>query len=130
MSSPYTSSHILLVDPCFFIPSVNTTRSSLQSPSNASVPFVGVTAHAITSSPVSYIPHTLSEASISTPIPSGRVPMKVPRQDGEDTWSLLLERSGAAADDARIDLNDDPMDSTPARWCLAESLGQWDTRWG
>jgi ribonuclease P/MRP protein subunit RPP40 len=77
--------------------------------------FVGITSHALTTSPVSYIPYTTAlDGTLQTP---GRIPAKLPRRDSEDTWSLILERA--------------PVEGPVSiRWCLGESLGQWDARWG
>jgi len=74
--------------------------------------FVGVTCHALPTSPVSYIPYTMSENG--SLLVSGDVPARFPRGDSEDTWSLILE-SGAEDD---------------IQWIMVESLGQWDARWG
>jgi len=75
--------------------------------------FVGVTCQALPTSPVSYIPYTMSEnGSLRV---SREVPARFPRGDSEDTWSLILE-SGAGEEDIQ--------------WILVESLGQWDSRWG
>ncbi|KAJ7281382.1 ribonuclease P 40kDa subunit-domain-containing protein [Mycena rebaudengoi] len=63
--------------------------------------FVSITSHAFPTSPVSYIP-------IRDP-PSLSSPARASRIDGEDTWSLLVASK---------------------RWCLAESIGPLDTRWG
>jgi len=75
--------------------------------------FVGITCHALPTSPVSYIPYTMTEnGSLRL---SGDVPARFPRADGEDTWSLILE-------------NDTREEGI--RWVMVESLGQWDARWG
>ena len=50
---------------------------------------------------------------------SGRVPAHLPRVGSEDTWSLILERASI-----------DKPEGSGIRWCLGESLGQWDARWG
>ena len=44
--------------------------------------------------------------------------MKLPKQNGEDTWSLLLEFTTNSASVKDVE------------WCLMESLGQYDNRWG
>jgi len=75
--------------------------------------FVGVTCNALPTSPVSYIPYTMSEnGSLRL---SGDLPLRFPRGDSEDTWSLILE-SGAGEE--------------CIQWIMVESLGQWDARWG
>ncbi|KAF8874453.1 ribonuclease P 40kDa subunit-domain-containing protein [Gymnopilus junonius] len=93
---------------------INSVFPSLLAP-KATIPFISITCHALTSSPVSYIPyvHTPS-GDLQTP---ESVPAKLPRLDGEDTWSLILERGKYQAGGS-------------ARWCLTESLGPCDTRWG
>ncbi|KAF8809507.1 hypothetical protein BYT27DRAFT_7222422 [Phlegmacium glaucopus] len=74
---------------------------------------ITVTCHALPTSPVSYIPYTMTEnGSLQL---SDDVPARFPRADGEDTWSLILE---SETGDAAI------------RWVMVESLGQWDARWG
>ncbi|CAK5281810.1 unnamed protein product, partial [Mycena citricolor] len=59
--------------------------------------FVCVTANMFTRTPVSYLS------------PDKPSPMRVPDQDGEDTWVLIFAGT---------------------KWCLAESIGRQDTRWG
>ncbi|KAI5831596.1 hypothetical protein K523DRAFT_300063 [Schizophyllum commune Tattone D] len=44
--------------------------------------------------------------------------LRVPRSDGEDTWSLILSRSGEAIKEHECE------------WVLVECLGQGDARWG
>ncbi|KAF8216651.1 ribonuclease P 40kDa subunit-domain-containing protein [Mycena galopus ATCC 62051] len=66
--------------------------------------FVSITSHAFPTAPVSYIPQ--GKDGLKTPA-------RVPSADGEDTWSLLIAREGDAK-----------------RWCLAESIGPLDKRWG
>ena len=74
---------------------------------------IGVTGHALPTSPVSYIPYTMKEnGSLQV---SGDVPARFPRADSEDTWSVILE-SGAGDEGIQ--------------WIMVESLGQWDARWG
>ena len=76
--------------------------------------FVGVTCHALPTSPVSYIPYKIGENG--SLMVSGDVPARFPREDSEDTWSLILE-SGAGEEGI-------------VHWIMVESLGQWDARWG
>ncbi|KAF7370495.1 hypothetical protein MSAN_00681300 [Mycena sanguinolenta] len=72
--------------------------------SAASPQFVSVTSQAFPTAPVSYIP----------PGADGlKTPARVPSADGEDTWSLLVAKEGDTK-----------------RWCLAESIGPLDKRWG
>ncbi|KAF8967763.1 ribonuclease P 40kDa subunit-domain-containing protein [Flammula alnicola] len=105
-----------LLSPSFVKDVMETVITTLQSPASAPS-FVGITCHALTTAPVSYIPYTATETgALQSP---GTVPLKLPRADGEDTWSLILERPSPANGVVG-----------PVRWCLAESLGQWDSRWG
>ncbi|KIM44470.1 hypothetical protein M413DRAFT_67558 [Hebeloma cylindrosporum] len=89
---------------------------SSQFESSISFPFVGITSHALTTSPISYIPYTTTTTLSGTFQIPGRVPAHLPRVGGEDSWSLILER--------------DESQGPGMRWCLGESLGQWDARWG
>jgi len=86
-------------------------------------PFVAVIGHAITSAPISYIPHTKAEQTLTE-----RAPFKLPRSDGEDTWCILLEHSKSVGNDS----TGHPPIGADGRinWCLIESLGRWDNRWG
>lgn len=61
------------------------------------------------------------------PQTSTRVPYKLPRLDGEDTWSLLLEHPKSATNSTEPSAMD--VDDL-VNWCLMESIGQWDKRWG
>ncbi|KAF9485445.1 hypothetical protein BDN70DRAFT_910091 [Pholiota conissans] len=110
-----------LLSPNFVQDVMNTVVQNLQVPipdDPSKIPhFVSVSAHALTSAPVSYIPYTQkvsadSSGGLHPPIP-GKVPLKVPSAAGEDTWCVILERQGDGV-----------------RWCLAESLGPEDARWG
>ncbi|PPQ68410.1 hypothetical protein CVT26_006082 [Gymnopilus dilepis] len=92
---------------------------------NSSLPFVSITCHALTSSPVSYLPYSYTITPTGGLQPPKSVPPKLPRADGEDTWSLILERGSGADTGAGH-----AADAGPVKWCLAESIGQWDTRWG
>ncbi|KAJ7187913.1 ribonuclease P 40kDa subunit-domain-containing protein [Mycena filopes] len=82
-----------------FVQSVIDTIISTQT---SRPPFVALTAHAFSASPVSFIPQDKNNASLKTPA-------RVPRADGDDTWSLIVAGE---------------------RWCLAESVGGLDARWG
>ncbi|KAF8202501.1 ribonuclease P 40kDa subunit-domain-containing protein [Pholiota molesta] len=108
-----------LLAPGFVKDVLDTLIKSLQAPAEpqslSTLPdFVSVTAHALTSAPVSYIPYTQSVpgGALQSPPPE-KVPAKVPTAMGEDTWSLVLGRQ-----------------SDGLKWCLAESVGQGDARWG
>ncbi|KAJ7446798.1 ribonuclease P 40kDa subunit-domain-containing protein [Mycena latifolia] len=73
----------------------------------ADVPqFVALTAHAFPAAPVSYVPPGKS---------SLKSPARVPRADGEDAWCVIVARGGGDSE---------------ARWCVAESIGPLDARWG
>ncbi|KDR80766.1 hypothetical protein GALMADRAFT_264719 [Galerina marginata CBS 339.88] len=102
-----------------FVKQVTETAISALQPPNSAIPFVSITCHALTSSPVSYIAYTATaDGALQAP---ASVPARLPRPDGEDTWSLILERSSQDEGESEIE---------PIRWCLTESLGQWDARWG
>ncbi|RDB23461.1 Ribonuclease P protein subunit p40 [Hypsizygus marmoreus] len=79
--------------------------------STSQTPFIAITSHAFSSSPVSYIPSSSSNSNSGT---DG--PLRLPRADGEDTWCLLA--SPGSAESQTLD------------WSIVESLGQYDTRWG
>ncbi|GLB41658.1 putative ribonuclease P 40kDa (Rpp40) subunit [Lyophyllum shimeji] len=76
-------------------------------------PFVAITAHACSASPVSYIPPSLSSAGAAR---SGDGPTRFARAEGEDTWCLFAMPGSA--------------DSEALDWAMVESVGQYDTRWG
>ncbi|KAJ7105471.1 ribonuclease P 40kDa subunit-domain-containing protein [Mycena crocata] len=81
--------------------------------------FVGITAHGFPHAPVGYIP--LGKDGVYVPPGKNGVlqsPARVPRTEGEDAWSVIVarEREGAG--------------SETTRWCLAESIGTLDARWG
>ncbi|KAI0372624.1 hypothetical protein BV20DRAFT_963655 [Pilatotrama ljubarskyi] len=88
-----------------FIPSAFTRMvlDSISSPNLPSPSFVAVTGQSVGTSPVTYLPGE----------PSKPPPLRAPRADAEDTWSLVYAR-----------------DTGEAWWVLAESVGQWDKRWG
>lgn len=69
--------------------------------------FAAVTIHGVTTAPVTYI-------SPSSPL---QTPIRLPRPESEDTWSLLV-----SSHDARK--------RNTCNWVLAESIGKWDSRWG
>ncbi|PPQ78681.1 hypothetical protein CVT25_010702 [Psilocybe cyanescens] len=120
-----------LLSPTFIDRVIHTISSNLLRgiTSTSTTPFVGITCHALCSSPISYIPYTTSATGALQKPPS--VPLKLPRKDGEDTWSLIIERSVSNAVDIKMDGdNNSDGDSARLEWCLAESLGQWDARWG
>jgi len=108
--------YVTLIPP--FVPSLLMTQhlpsSSMKTMHTVPHPsFVGVTCHALPTSPVSYIPYTMREdGSLRV---SGNVPTRFPRADSEDTWSLILESEAKEED---------------IQWIMVESLGQWDARWG
>lgn len=80
---------------------------------------MSVSAHALSGAPVSYLPYTTIAAAGDIPAAlqaPTKVPAKVPREDGEDTWCAIFERGADAGG--------------VSRWCLGESLGQLDARWG
>ncbi|KAH9832613.1 ribonuclease P 40kDa subunit-domain-containing protein [Rhodofomes roseus] len=86
------------------------TRSIVGSMLKACLPrpaFAAVTIHGMPTAPVTYIP----------PSSSLRTPMRLPRPESEDTWSLLVSSHGDAQ-------------RGTSNWVLAESIGKWDSRWG
>ncbi|KAJ6498339.1 hypothetical protein DFH09DRAFT_1376151 [Mycena vulgaris] len=70
--------------------------------STGSPHFAAITAHALPAAPVGYLPPGNG---------NGKGPARVPRADGEDAWCVLV-------------------DGARARWCLTESIGGLDARWG
>lgn len=82
--------------------------------------FVAMTVHGITNSPVVYLPSQSSgikakksESLVSTHDPATA---HLPREDGEDTWCLIVMP---------------PKEKRGGVMCiLVESVGQWDARWG
>ncbi|EIW58568.1 uncharacterized protein TRAVEDRAFT_168163 [Trametes versicolor FP-101664 SS1] len=88
-----------------FIPSsfIQQVLENISSPNLPPPNFVAVTGQCIGTSPVSYLPSEPSKAP----------PLRAPRPDAEDTWSLLYVKEDAGS-----------------AWVLAESVGQWDKRWG
>lgn len=77
----------------------------------APTPFIAITSHALSASPVSYIPPSVWTGTTSL----AEYPVRLPREDGEDTWCLLAVP--------------EVVDSQPFRsWSLVESLGQYDAR--
>ncbi|OSD04826.1 hypothetical protein PYCCODRAFT_1407031 [Trametes coccinea BRFM310] len=77
--------------------------NTITSPDIVPPSFISVTAQSIGMSPVSYLPADINK------IP----PTRLPRADAVDTWSLVYVGEG-----------------TGSWWILADSVGQWDQRWG
>ncbi|KAF9006163.1 ribonuclease P 40kDa subunit-domain-containing protein [Cyathus striatus] len=74
--------------------------------------FVSIASHALTESPVCYIPlAALPGNGIENILDS--TPTRLPRADGEDTYSLIVAPTAEGV-----------------RCTFVESLGRWDTRWG
>ncbi|KAJ7117832.1 ribonuclease P 40kDa subunit-domain-containing protein [Mycena epipterygia] len=70
--------------------------------------FVSITSHGFPTAPVGYIPLGKDGK------PAGlKSPARAPREDAEDVWCVIVAREGDAT-----------------RWCLAESIGSLDARWG
>ncbi|EJF57206.1 hypothetical protein DICSQDRAFT_149928 [Dichomitus squalens LYAD-421 SS1] len=82
---------------------------TILSPNVASPSFVSVTAHAVPTSPVTYIPDDPLKAHPS---------LRAPHVDAEDTISVVYMREEGAAGQAGCS------------WLLAESIGRWDKRRG
>ncbi|KAI0683718.1 hypothetical protein BC835DRAFT_1295246, partial [Cytidiella melzeri] len=74
------------------------------SAADSSIPFISVTGHAILQSPVTYSRTTAKQ-------------QRVPSNESEDTWSLVLQRNDA-----------DGLQTT--HWVMGESIGKWDSRLG
>ncbi|KAH0583011.1 hypothetical protein H2248_010900 [Termitomyces sp. 'cryptogamus'] len=84
------------------------TMKTLPAPDSGMIkPFVAITAHSCSTSPVTYIPPSPSTSD---------GPTRLARVDGEDTWCLFA--TSGAGEAQGID------------FALVESLGQYDTRWG
>ncbi|TFK83875.1 hypothetical protein K466DRAFT_589374 [Polyporus arcularius HHB13444] len=90
-----------------FLPSsfVQSILDVILSPNTSPPDFVSVTANSVPTSPVTYIPKDLGKAP----------PLRAPRPDSEDTWSVLYARAS---------------EPTSSWWIAAESVGRWDRRWG
>ncbi|KAI0629344.1 ribonuclease P 40kDa subunit-domain-containing protein, partial [Trametes polyzona] len=88
-----------------FVPSIFVEQifETLSSPNVVCPSFVALTGQCILSSPVTYLPTDPTKAP----------PLRAPRADSEDTWSLVYSQDDAGS-----------------RWIMAESTGQWDKRWG
>lgn len=67
--------------------------------------FVSICANSVVRSPVTYLSSLSPHKSF----------LRMPREDSEDAWTLLLQRSS---------------NSDGGRWLLAETVGKFDTRWG
>jgi len=82
-------------------------------------PFVAITVHGFTNSPVSYLPHRVKEAGdlFST----SHLPLKSPKEGGEDTWVLLITHAESknSTESAQTD--------GELKWCLMDSLGWPDS---
>ncbi|KAI0923402.1 hypothetical protein AcV5_008964 [Taiwanofungus camphoratus] len=94
-----------LLSPAF----VQIVMEAVFSPSLNQMTFLSLVGHSIPNTPVTYI-------SPSAPFHS---PLRAPRSESEDTWCLIVAKG--------------PNDSetrTGSKWVLAETVGQWDTRWG
>lgn len=85
-------------------------RSSIGKEVNTASP-ISVTAHAFLTSPVSCIPESRKDA-----------PLRVPRNDAEDTWCLFLVPQPSGPTDTE--------EKNTGNWAIAESIGKWDMRWG
>ncbi|KAJ7504262.1 ribonuclease P 40kDa subunit-domain-containing protein [Mycena galericulata] len=75
--------------------------------STGSPQFVSITSHGFPTAPVSYIPPGKDGN------PTVKTPARVPSADGEDSWCVLVARENGKT-----------------RWCMAESIGPLDARWG
>lgn len=94
--------------------SLYTHRVSLGNSTDRST-FVSITALG-TLSPVSYIP-------------SGKnATLRVPHEEAEDTWTLMLTPGNDEFDGQETTKN--VTDDKNYQWALIESIGKWDARWG
>ncbi|KAK7677581.1 hypothetical protein QCA50_019392 [Cerrena zonata] len=71
-------------------------------------PYAALVGQSVATSPVTYI----------SPPPLSQSQPRAPREDSEDTWALLFSHTNNS------------NNSSDVRWVLAESIGQWDARWG
>jgi len=83
--------------------------------------FVSITTHAWPTAPVAYIPSAKRE-------PPREPPLRIPREDAEDSWCLLLASEQVQDSRTRGERLENATEEV--RWALAESIGQWDSRWG
>ncbi|KAG6811887.1 hypothetical protein H0H92_005413 [Tricholoma furcatifolium] len=102
-----------LIGPGFLQSVVDTALTSLKTRSDdvslqGPKLFIAVTAHACSTSPVTYI------SSSASTVMDG--PARLARADGEDAWSLIVTPS--------------PTELQTIDWALVETLGQYDARWG
>ncbi|KIL69217.1 hypothetical protein M378DRAFT_70203 [Amanita muscaria Koide BX008] len=116
-SNPGNLTHIQwqgFLSPTFLQLIIDTVISSLNSTEMQDVvPFVSIVCHSVTSTALSYI----SPKNTSV-VPSSAEALRLPREDGEDSWCLYATR-------LRPDKGDNEVD-----WLLAESVDKCDTRWG
>ncbi|TFK39770.1 ribonuclease P 40kDa subunit-domain-containing protein [Crucibulum laeve] len=99
-----------LLSPDFVQAILDTILASMATPATTETNhFVSVTSQAFSEAPLSYIP----PAAFLPGSKGLEAPVRLPRADGEDTWSIMVVPS-----------------SECIRWSLVESLGQFDTRWG
>ncbi|KIM90388.1 hypothetical protein PILCRDRAFT_60188 [Piloderma croceum F 1598] len=102
-----------LLSPAFVQLIVNSAISPLSKTADPSSSFVSITAHAFSTSPVTYIPPG------AEPGGTGReAPLRVPRNAAEHCWSLILVMMGQ------------DNETGQRSWVMAETVGKWDMRWG
>ncbi|OCH91514.1 hypothetical protein OBBRIDRAFT_753113 [Obba rivulosa] len=92
-----------LLHPSFVQTIIDTCSTPGSNPSQ----FVTITMHGVSTSPVGYLNA------------SGNASLRAPRSDTEDTRSLIISVAGSGSDPVK-DQN----------YVLAESISQWDMRWG
>ncbi|KAI0769177.1 hypothetical protein BC629DRAFT_1442262 [Irpex lacteus] len=80
------------------------------------VPLVCITGHAVLQSPITYVGSNTK-----------RQQQRVPGDESEDTWSLLLCRE---AKDSGVSSQQIGVEGKSGRWLLGESIGKWDSRLG
>jgi len=95
---------------------INTAMTSLAGSSAGLPSFVSITANKFLTSPVSYIPPNMGKDS----------PMRAPRDEAEDTWSLILSFDR----DNSVETTREDTGTKDGSWAMIESVGKWDMRWG
>ncbi|KAJ3529296.1 hypothetical protein NMY22_g9053 [Coprinellus aureogranulatus] len=89
-----------------FVQSIIDAVCSILDSDRSDASFAAITVHGIPTTPVGYLPTS-----------GGSVPARLPREDGEDTATLLLGRGPS-------------FEKEELGYVMTESIGQWDTRWG
>lgn len=103
--------------------SIHSFRSSLSQTADPPSSFISITAHAFSTSPVTYIPPGADSGT-------GReAPLRVPRNAAEHCWSLILvPGSSTVGGEGKVTVQDNEI--RQGSWAMAETVGKWDMRWG